>query len=207
MKVEQKKWQQDSGWDTNGEETLTDANLVLVFGGTETLSDPTRFDEVKAFYPKATILTCSTAGEIMDVEVTDETIVSTAIRFEKTPLKFADLDISEVASSYEAGNKLAVELNASDLVHVFVISDGLKVNGSQLVKGFNDGLDSKVAVTGGMAGDAARFEKTLVGIGTAPKEGKIVAMGLYGDNIQITHGSRGGWDSFGPLRQVTKSTD
>jgi hypothetical protein len=36
-------------------------------------------------------------------------------------------------------------------------------------------------------------------------EDQFVAVGLYGDEIKIGHGSVGGWDLFGPSRTVTKS--
>src|SRR5438876_246695 len=32
------------------------------------------------------------------------------------------------------------------------------------------------------------------------------AIGFYGDNVRVTHGSKGGWDIFGPERRVTKSS-
>jgi hypothetical protein len=33
----------------------------------------------------------------------------------------------------------------------------------------------------------------------------VCAAGLYGDRVTIGHGSRGGWDNFGPERLVTRS--
>ena len=206
MKTEQRQWTQSGGWETKTDEGLGDlANLVFVFGSRPVLSDGQHFNEIKQVYPNAQILTCTTSGEIMDTEVNDDTVAVTAVHFENTKLKFAELNIDEVGDSFKAGTQLAGELDADDLATIFVLSDGIKVNGSELVKGFNDSLGKKIPVTGGLAGDAANFEKTLVGIGTAPKEGMVAAVGLYGDNIKVGYGSRGGWDSFGPLRTVTKS--
>jgi len=37
------------------------------------------------------------------------------------------------------------------------------------------------------------------------KKNTIVAIGFYGDSLQVGYGSRGGWDSFGPDRLVTRS--
>jgi len=205
MKTEQRRW--NSGeWETISDNGLSDsANLVLVFGGRNALSDAARFDEIKSFYPNANILSGTTAGEIIDVQVDDETIAVTAIEFEKTKLETTQIDIGSMEDSFKAGEKLANDLMNDELVHVFVVSDGLQVNGSELVKGFSNILPEKISVTGGLAGDAANFEKTLVGLNEAPGEGNIVAIGLYGDNIKIGHGSKGGWDPFGPNRIVTKS--
>jgi hypothetical protein len=62
-----------------------------------------------------------------------------------------------------------------------------------------------VPITGGLAGDAARFESTLVGLNAAPQKGCIAAIGFYGNHLLVTHGSRGGWDMFGPEKKVTRS--
>ena len=35
--------------------------------------------------------------------------------------------------------------------------------------------------------------------------GVITAVGFYGKRLRITHGSRGGWDAFGPERRVTRA--
>ena len=76
-----------------------------------------------------------------------------------------------------------------------------------LLKGFNENLDESVTVTGGLAGDGARFQKTLVGMNNQPIEGNIVAIGFYGERLKVGYGSVGGWDSFGPERIITKSKD
>jgi hypothetical protein len=87
-----------------------------------------------------------------------------------------------------------------------IISDGAKVNGSELVRGVNAVVQNKVPITGGLAGDAARFQSTLVGLNGPAVSGKIVGIGLYGDHLKISHGSMGGWDMFGPERSITKSS-
>jgi hypothetical protein len=35
--------------------------------------------------------------------------------------------------------------------------------------------------------------------------GRVSAVGLYGDHVVLGHGSKGGWDIFGPERLVTRS--
>jgi hypothetical protein len=60
-------------------------------------------------------------------------------------------------------------------------------------------------VTGGLAGDGARFSRTFAGLDLVPEEGNVVAVGFYGDHLKIGHGSFGGWDEFGPERTITRS--
>jgi hypothetical protein len=88
---------------------------------------------------------------------------------------------------------------------VFVLSDGLNVNGSALVAGLCGVIGADIPLTGGLAGDGAEFRETIVGADCAPRPHTIAAIGFYGSAIRIGHGSAGGWDQFGPRRQVTKS--
>lgn len=205
MIIEQKHWSNSEWKETLSSSKDVEANLVLVFGGRHQLSDGRRFEEIKEQYPNANILVGSTSGEILDTEVHDDTLVLTAIQFEKTTIEVAKLTQSEIDDSFSGGEVLAKRLLKEGLRHIFVLSDGLKVNGSELVKGFESALSSTVSVTGGLAGDAARFEQTLVGLNGVPEEGSIAAIGFYGNDLKIGHGSQGGWDPFGPERKVTKS--
>ncbi len=206
MKVEQRHWLPDEGWTIAIDKELgKDANFVLVFGGRDAISDSSRYDEIKAFYPQATTLFATTAGEIIDTFVYDDTITVTAVQFEDTRLESATLNINSVEDSFAAGKKLAESLPQTELVHVFVISDGHSINGSDLVKGITEILPENVAITGGLAGDGAKFEKTLVSLNDTPKEGNIAIVGLYGSKLHVGYGSMGGWDSFGPERIITRS--
>jgi hypothetical protein len=147
--------------------------------------------------------------------VSDDSLVVTAIYFEHTQLRTAQVSLGANPNSQQAGESLAqalphsvgAEEGASEdkLAHVLVLSDGLSVNGSDLVRGLMKHLPQGVAVTGGLAGDGARFGKTLVFKSGVPETGAIAAVGLYGDRVQVGVGSLGGWDPFGPERLVTRS--
>lgn len=162
-------------------------------------------EELRAQYPGGTILGCSTAGEICGTEVTDDSVVTTAIHFEHTTLHASKIRLTDVAGSFEAGERIALALPKEGLAHVLVLSDGLKVNGSDLVDGMMKHLPPAVAVTGGLAGDGARFESTLTLLDGDPEEGLVAAIGFYGTRLKIGYGSLGGWDPFGPERLVTRS--
>jgi hypothetical protein len=115
------------------------------------------------------------------------------------------VDVTCFENSFEAGSSLIEKLNQDNLKLVLLLSDGGMVNGSALVKGMNAVKNPEVVIVGGLAGDAARFEKTVVGLNEIPQEGKIVAIGFYGQKLVVSHGSLGGWESFGLERIVTKS--
>lgn len=179
--------------------------LVFVFGAPQLITDAAVYGYLKTEYPLANIVFSSTSGEIMGSDVYDDTIVATAIEFEKSAIVCASTHVNEHAKSCEVGQYLMSQLDKEGLVCVFVISDGTYINGSELVYGFNQVNPNNVPVTGGLAGDAARFSSTFTGLNQIPAQGNVVAIGFYGDQLIVGNGSSGGWDEFGPDRTITKS--
>jgi hypothetical protein len=179
----------------------------MLFGSTSILKEQKRLDEIKKVYPQAHLFGCSTAGEIYGTQVTDDSLVLTAASFEHTQLEGAQVKITEVGNSFQAGERLAQSLDKKGLAHVLVLSDGLKINGSDLVKGLTKHLPEKVNVTGGLSGDGGRFQETLVLLDGPPQRDTIAVLGIYGNRIKVGYGSFGGWDSFGPDRLITKSKE
>lgn len=179
--------------------------LVFAFGSSEQLLLPGNLDHLRNAYPNADLVTASTAGEIIHDGVYDNSIVATAIELEQSTLKSVKTHISEHVSSFEAGLFLKEQLQSDDLSGIFIISDGLMVEGSELVRGFNHENSKNIPITGGLAGDAARFQNTYTSLNEAPGKGNIIAVGFYGANMHIGHGSLGGWDEFGYERKITRS--
>jgi len=189
-------------------ENFVDTNkchLIIGFGEKRLLLEQPIYNDLKKKFPNATIALCSTAGEIFSSEVLNDSLILTAIEFEKTTVQSTSINISQYNSSFDAGVALIQKLDQTDLKYVFVLSDGGMVNGSELVRGIESIINNKVPVTGGLAGDGANFQSTLVGLNEKPKTGNILAVGLYGNNIKIGHGSMGGWEMFGLEKKITKS--
>ncbi|NLI13161.1 MAG: hypothetical protein GX425_11180, partial [Peptococcaceae bacterium] len=207
MRTEQRIWLKKDGWapDTPGPVGQR-AQLVFVFGAKEPLKDEKLFQEIKEVYPSAYIFGCSTAGEICGARVLDNSIVTTAVEFKYTKLHGLQIRLDEMEDSYQAGKNLAESIPKDGLVHLFVLSDGLNVNGSELAKGLTSHLPGHVAVTGGLAGDGSNFEQTLVFWNSAPHKDTIAVLGLYGDRLKVGYGSMGGWDPFGTDRLITRSS-
>ncbi len=206
MNIEQTQWTATTGWRPQAPGRLAaGAQVVLLFGASALLRDPAHYRAIQAAYPAASIVGCSTAGEICDTRVYDDSLVVTALHFEYSRVVSAHVRLQTVASSYQAGTCLATTLTRPDLVHVLVLSDGLAVNGSELVAGLVDHLPAQVAVTGGLAGDGAQFGQTLVCVDGEPQAGQIAALGFYGRRLKVGYGSFGGWDPFGPERLITRA--
>lgn len=206
MKIEQVRWTDKSGWDPKPPGLMgAEAQLVLVFTSTALLLDAERRNEIRQAYPRARLIGCSTAGEICGTQVSDDSIVVTAIRFEHTSIDSARIQLQTGETSFQSGERLAHSLKADGLRHVFVLSNGLKVNGSDLVDGLTSGLPPGVAITGGLAGDGGRFQETPVLWDDRAELDTVVALGLYGNRLNVGYGSLGGWDPFGPERLITRS--
>lgn len=206
MNIQQKTWSLSKGWEhiKGGVEALKGA-LVLVFGNRYLLENKASFERIKELYPDADIIMNSAAGDIAGTHVNSDGFSLTAIQFEKSSYKIYAEEVGNAEASYSIGKNLSDKIEKQDLKHVFIISDGLIVNGSALAKGLNDNLPKNVAATGGLAGDDARFEKTVVGWNGLPTKGQVLAIGFYGADLSVGYGSMGGWDTFGPSRRVTKS--
>ena len=201
MRAHQSCWTSTNGWDAAGSEK---AGLVLAFGSPETISN--RWSELRERHPKAVVLGCSTGGEIHGCDVADETLSATAFEFARTEIAAAEADMDQHGgSSFEAGKAIGIQLARDNLVILFVLSDGTRVNGSELVRGLRSAVGDRVVLTGGLAGDGPRFGTTYVGLNAPPSPGKIAAVGLYGSALRVGHGSCGGWDVFGPEREITRA--
>ena len=207
MRVEQRRWTRHGGWS----EPLSGAGVrnpqvVILFGARNALGQGDVLQALRALYPDARQIGCSTSGEISGVEVTDDTVVATAMELEHATIRLAHVRLANASESAEAGAKLAHELAGEGLSHLFVLAEGLNINGTELVRGLRDSLPARVAVTGGLAGDAAKFEQTLVCVDGEVLSGAVVGLAFYGDRLRVGYGSMGGWDSFGPDRTITRAS-
>lgn len=206
MILQQKRWTEAGGWlpDTPDELGNT-AQLVFLFGSTSILREKKWLSDIKQTYPNAHLLGCSTAGEIYGTQVSDDSLVATAVEFQYTQIKGSKVKIDKMENSCAVGEQLALSLEKENLVHVFVLSDGLKINGSDLVKGLSMHLPNHVSITGGLSGDGARFKETSVLWDDEPESNAVAALGFYGSRLHVGYASFGGWDPFGPERLITRS--
>jgi hypothetical protein len=206
MKTETLSFDPARGWSVPVFPPLdSDRTLLVAFGAAGYMDDPGPLKALIAAYPRARTIGCSTAGEIFGNSITDGTLSVAICKFDQTELRSASAPVLETSGSEAAGRALATQLMAPDLRGVIVISDGLNVNGTELLRGLNAILPPSVVVTGGLAGDGSRFARTWVLHEGAPVSGRVCAVGLYGERVTIGHGSKGGWDIFGPERVITRS--
>lgn len=207
MQIEQGRWTDDGVFEAAADRPdfrAGEADLVLVFGDVAATHD-TALAAVRRRYPRGHLLGCSTAGEILETRISDTGLVTTAVRFDSIRIQAATAPVETAADSLKAGQALAAALPHEGLVHVLLVSDGLHVNGSDLVRGITDGLPAGTSVTGGLAGDGERFAHTTVVSGTSVGERLVGAVGLYGSRLRVRSASLGGWDQFGAERRISRA--
>ena len=207
MELETFSYQANKGWSVRPFPQIdSERTLLLVFGATRFADDPAPLAELRRAYPRAHIMGCSTSGEIHGTVLQDDSLTVAVACFEATELGSVCRPIESSADSFRVGQELARTLVRDDLRALFVLTDGLNVNGSELVRGLNEIVPDSVVVTGGLAGDGDRFQRTWVLDGAVPVSHHVSAAGLYGERLQVGHGSKGGWDKFGPARRITRAS-
>lgn len=196
----------EKGWSVNEFPRLdSPQTAIIVFAASEFFDNSDALKELKSHYPTSHMVGCSTSGEIHGCSLADQSLSVAILKFNKSKVRSIIKQVPTGDDSYKAAAAIAAELDADDLKAVFVLSDGLNVNGSELARGLNDSLRPEVVVTGGLAGDGSRFEETFVIHEGDVHLKSITAIGLYGENVVVGHGSKGGWDKFGHERLITKS--
>ena len=182
-----------------------DNELLLVFGARALLKNAPIRDALRTHFEGTPIIGCSTSGEIAGDEVADDSVVATLVHLDHSHLRVATTEAAGAASSYAAGETLARQLAAPDLRHIFVLSDGLNINGSDLARGLESAVSGDISITGGLSGDGSDFAETCVVDDRSTGDHRVAAVGLYGDGLRIGYASKGGWEPFGPKRTVTRA--
>lgn len=182
-------------------------DLLLCFGSASYFSSPSggeSVDSLKKVNAKVA-LGCSTAGEISGKRVLDKSLSVTGMKFSNSKMKSASEKINGIEDSLACGQRLGKSLAAPDLKGVLVFGPGLDINGSALIEGIKSVVPAKTVVAGGLAGDGGEFKKTFTMHQGSVQSNAVVAVAWYGDTVEFSSSSRGGWKPFGPNRIVTKA--
>jgi len=206
MKIVQASKLENQDWKFLQDKIELKNPLVLVFANRFLLENETVIADIRNQFPYEHMVFGSTSGEIICCNVNDNSISVTAIEFEKSSfIVKSDNILNYDKKAKPLGEALFNEMPKENLKHLFVVSEGSFVNGSSLINGLESNKSSLISVTGGMCGDDARFEKTLASYKENPKEGEVVLIGFYGETLDISFASFGGWIPFGPERKITSS--
>ncbi|HQN13082.1 MAG TPA: FIST C-terminal domain-containing protein [Quisquiliibacterium sp.] len=206
MKVIHSMMPRDAGVpEALGQCIALDPQLVLVFGALERFSDPAFHGRLRALFPAATLVGCSTAGEICGDGVEDGSVQLTAIRFRRAAPAYAQTLLQGPDDSFAAGARLGAQLRPCRPGNALVFGPGVGINGSALIDGIGAEAGRQMRLSGGLAGGGGGFERTMVLGNDAVSEQLVVAVG-FDDALDVTYGCFGGWRPFGPRRRVTRAS-
>ena len=196
------------GWSIDTLPALdSEQTLILLFGASDVDPFIAPIRELEETYPRSILAGCSTSGEICNTTLRDNSLSVAVIQFEHTTIRLVSAPTVSMEQSFTTGKTIAGQLNNPDLKGILILSCGLTINGSKLVKGISSVLPEQVVVTGGLAGDGIQFNSTWVLVDGTPQPAMVTGIGFYGDRVRLGHGSKGGWDIFGIERIVTRSRD
>ena len=200
LKYENQKW-----FELNDKKI--EPQLILLYGSRIAIENEglKAINSLKEKYSNCNVVTVSSAGNVIDTEVSYDDLTATAIMFEKTKIDIKSFN-TDCCKEVSLGNKIASSYDKKDLSLLLVYST-MSINAGELIDGIDQGFENKILVSGGVAGDGTRFEKTIVGVDKNLCDNCIVTIGLYSNDLKIAHGSKGGWMPFGPPRKVTKANN
>jgi hypothetical protein len=197
----------NKNWNNILDESMDSENtLVVMFGSTNILKIKSGIDDIVKTYPKATIIGASTSGEIYGSEIFNNSLSVSVVRFQKSSFKVIVKDINEI-NSFEVGKEIVEDLPKENLKSIFLLSNILNVNGSELTKGLSTNIPKDCVISGGLAGDGVEFNKTWIILNSQLMKKQICAVGLYGENLNVHSGCKSGWTRFGLDRKVTYSVE
>lgn len=188
-----------------------DPQLLLFFGPPTVLDQGLLTRQVRTLFPQARLAGCSSAGIITAEGAFEEESILTALHLEGVHLLAAWEPLASMADSESAGRRLAHSLCAQhpgrDLDSALLLGQGVQINGSALVNGFQSVLGTDLPLTGALAGDDGAFIRTLTVLDDQVSPDHVLALGFSGKRLAIQTAAASGWEPFGPLRRVTAARD
>lgn len=151
---------------------------------------------------KVEIFGSTTAGEIIDSEVIEQSTVVMLLDINSTHYKL----FSEASdNTYKVANDLGLFAKASlTNPSVLVISSGLTIDAEQIIKGFMD-VDKTVPLYGGLAGDDLTMKGSFVFSNHFETSTGLIGLVVDGDKINVQGLATSGWDNIGIEKTITKS--
>ena len=154
--------------------------------------------------PNACIIGTTTSGEIIEGKAKMHTTVLAFSLFEHTKIRTYASKIYK--SSEETANALISQFCTVEEKPRVAISfvDGLHINGEAFIDTLGKYHESLI-IAGGLSGDNANFQQTVV---FTEKEilpsGAVVAL-LYNEHLQVATKASFGWESVGKSMMVTRA--
>jgi len=157
---------------------------------------------IKKILPNSKLIGATTDGEIKNGLVSTNKTVISFTSFKNTSLQ---VYISKKFKNYyDAGLNMAKNLVANNTQVIISFIDGLNGNGEEFLNGINT-ISKTVKVAGGLAGDCAKFKKTLVFTKNKIYKHGVVGVALNSNSLKVHHDYNFHWLPIGKKMTITKS--
>ena len=180
-------------------------DLLIVFASTR-FNQQNLLQGIKSVCPDATVIGCSSAGEITTAGTEKSSVV--IMGFKSDALRFSTgLGCGLSQDGRCAGQKCAQETMKAKLHkrHLFIMfPDGLSGNGADAIRGAQEVLGTSFPIVGGSAGDDYLFQKTYQYYHDKIFSDSVVGI-LFGGEISVGTGIRHGWHPIGKAHRVTEA--
>jgi hypothetical protein len=179
----------------------SETQWVMVFGAGAWFND-TLTSWLSHAFPNALLTGCTTNGEIASQRCTEQSLVVTAITFERpTTLQYASVPLPAAAQSYQAGQQLAQQFTP-DTHTLFLLAPGQNIN----VNATLDGIQQQrpdVNIVGGLAGNYLGDSHFMLLLNQHCLPDHLIAVGFNQPHLQMQHAYDSGWYGVGQTLTVT----
>ena len=195
----------DTGWNRPLPNWDSAQTLVLVFGQADIQAYWSVLDHLKSYYSHSLLMGCSSAASILNGELYETGVVVGVVKFEHTHIVQQTVSANVSENAYVSGKTLAHKLNAPSLQAVWLVGDGMSMNATEFLSGFNQHLGKQVPVFGGLASGLGASNDVWILEHGMPMMHRMCAIGFYGAHLVTAGFASDGWKTFGLKRMVTKA--
>jgi len=153
------------------------------------------------YLPDAHIIGTTTDGTISKNDL--ETTLISFTQFEKSSLKHT-LTTFDLGAEDIAAGTICKEILSNETKVLILFADGLLCNAEKLTREIHSKFPD-IIIAGGLAGDNARLERTLVCDNTKLQTQSIVALSIASDSLYIHNDFNLAWEPVGLEMQITKA--
>lgn len=158
------------------------------------------------------IFGATTAGEFIDGDVEEGSIVMMLLDIDPVYFKLEFLEINQKAALEDAKKLGVIGKETFQNPALIIATGGVFIDGDHIIDGIIQGFgnpassaEREVTVFGGMAGDDLIAEKPLVFTNGKSKDNAIIALIIDKDKIDVRGIASCGWEAIGTTKTVTKS--
>ncbi len=156
------------------------------------------------------VIGASSCGELLfdnSLEVISDSGIVITITDIKKQYYYQNMFKREELNSYDFGKHIGQFVKKKfQNPSVIITASGLTLDGQELVEGIVSGAGQITTMFGGLAGDNAKFERTVTFNENGITESGANVLVIDSDNISVVGLATSGWVGLGAELEVTKST-